>query len=425
MKSKRGKKFGSILGVVALVAALFAIFWTPPPPVKECIFASDETSSTSKYEVAAIFAPTANFVDFESVISRAGNPIKTNLGSSLASKDRASALGRGLSLVIADGDPQLVTHRVVKTAEGASEEMDITRAIKSVYGNFDLAASCAAGDFKKVDDQIPTSSQSDMLKALNVAADQLANSANKSIYVLGNGIQTSGAILMQEEGTLPGNSTEAKNLAKELIDRNEVPDLTGVTVNWYGMGQVDGDIQKPLPLAQAKALEEFWRQIVSLAGGSVGEICGQCGSGIPNANSIPIDLVPVNECPITVKLYESDGVEFKADSSEFVSDQKAKSAASRTVAEFKSKKGCNSLSIRGVAAAGTDKKEYSDKRLEIDETNKELTKLRAEAFGKLLKTSGFKGSLTYIGGGTCGTEWSAKGIAVPELQRACRRVEVY
>lgn len=426
MKSRRGKVFGAGLSALVVIGAIVWIFIPPPPPEKECLFSQDSVATSNTSETAVIFAPTANFVDMSSITARAATSIKSELGSDLLkSDDRVLALGRGLSLVVADGDPQLVSHKVVKVAEGANEEMDIERAIDSVYGNFNLAANCSAGDLKKADDQIPTSSQSDMLKALFVASDQVTNAETKTIYVLGNGIQTSGSILMQEEGTLPSDESEAKELARELYDRNEIPDLTGITVNWYGMGQVDGDLQKPLPLTMAKALESFWTEVVELGGGAIGEVCGQCGSGLPHINSIPVDLVPVNECPITVKLYDSDGVEFKPDSSDFVDSTKAKAAARKTVTEFKSKKGCSSLTIRGIAAAGVDRDLYIEKRIEIDETNLTLTKLRAQAFGKLLKDAGFSGPLTFVGGGTCGTEWSSKGIAVSDLQKICRRVEVY
>jgi hypothetical protein len=421
----RGKKFGIVLGSLLAVAVGFLVLVPPPPPPPNCVFVSDDTVGNSSTQTAVIFAPTSNFVDFQSLITRAATPIKNELGANLTGNAKKEALGRELSIVIADRDPQLVTRRAVKAAEGATEDMDIERAITSAFGSFDLAASCAAGNLKKPEDQIPTSAGVDLLKGFAVASDQLTSTGNKTIFVLGNGIQTSGAILMQEEGTLPANASAAKKLARELFERDEIPSLDDITVNWYGLGQVDGEVQKPLPLAKAKALEAFWREIIRLAGGSVGEICGQCGSGLPNVNAIPVDLVPVNECPITVKLYDSDGVEFQPDTSSFVSESKAKAAAAKTVADFKSKSGCTSLTVRGVAAAGDDKVSYLANRAEIDGVNLDLTKLRAEAFGSLLKKAGFKGSLTFVGGGTCGTEWNSAGLVVPDLQRKCRRVEVY
>jgi len=420
----KGKKFAIVLSSL-LTVLIATLAFSPKPVEKNCVFVSDEGAGSSSNQTAVIFAPTSNFVDFQSLITRSSTSIKNELGANLTGAAKKDALGRELSVVIADRDPQLVTRRLVRAAEGATEDMDIERAITSAFGSFDLAASCAAGDLKKTDDQIPTSSGVDLLKGLAVASDQLHSDGKKTIFVLGNGIQTSGSILMQEEGTLPMNGLAAKKLARELFQRGETPVLENTTVNWYGLGQVDGEVQKPLPIAKAKALEIFWREIIRLAGGSVGEICGQCGSGLPNINAIPVDLVPVNECPITVKLYDADGVEFQADSSSFISEAKARAAAKRTVTEFKSKSGCASLTVRGVAAAGVDKSPYVSKRTEIDSVNSELTKLRAEAFGSLLKKAGFKGSLTYVGGGTCGTEWNSSGLVVPDLQRKCRRVEVY
>jgi hypothetical protein len=426
LAASRGKKFVVILvALLAIFATLLIWIAVIQPPAKACVFSSDEAVASSSNQTAAIFAPTANFVDFKSVITRTSTPIKDELGASLVGEDKKNALGRELSIVIADSDPQLVTRKSVKTVEGATEDLDIERAIDSAFGSFNLAANCAAGDLKKADDQIPTSSGVDLLKGFYVAADQLTSEGNKTIFVLGNGIQTSGAILMQEEGVLPGNASAAKKLARELFNRGEVPTMNDITVNWYGIGQVDGEVQKPLPLAKAKALEAFWSEIIRLGGGTVGEICGQCGSGLPNQNAIPVDLVPVNECPITIRLYDADGVEFQPDSSAFVSEAKAKVAAAKTAAEFKSKKGCETLTIRGVAAAGKDKPAYLAERSAIDGINLELTKLRAEAFGSLLKKAGFKGSLTFVGGGTCLTEWGASGLAVPDLQRKCRRVEIY
>jgi len=428
LPASRGKKFLVILVSLLAIFASLLIWLTiidEGVEAKECLFTSDDTVSSTSNQTAAIFAPTANFVDFKSVITRASTPIKDQLGASLLGDDKKNALGRELSIVIADSDPQLVTRKSVKTVEGATEDLDIERAIDGAYASFNLAAACAAGDLKKVDNQIPTSSGVDLLKGFYVAADQLTSEGNKTIFVLGNGIQTSGAILMQEEGVLPGNASAAKKLARELFNRGEVPPLKNITVNWYGLGQVDGEMQKPLPLAKAKALEAFWSEIIRLGGGSVGEICGQCGSGLPNENAIPVDLVPVNECPITIRLYDADGVEFQPDSSAFVSETKAKAAAAKTASEFKSREGCETLTIRGVAAAGKDKPAYLAERSEIDGINLELTKLRAEAFGALLKKAGFKGTLTYVGGGTCLTEWGASGVAVPDLQRKCRRVEIY
>jgi hypothetical protein len=394
------------------------------PEEGNCYFVSDETSSTSAPQAAVVFAPTNNFVDFSSIIGRAATPVKEALGAELPSSRKKESVGRELSLVLADGDPQLISRRAVTVADGFTTDMDIDRAVGAVFGNFGLAASCAAGDLKiPGEDEIPTTAQSDLLKAFAIAKDQLTTDRDKSIFILGNGIQTEGAILMQDADTFPKNDSAAKRLAKALKQRNELPNLTGITVNWYGLGQVDGEIQDPLPLASVSALETFWREVIRLAGGTIGEICAQCGSGSPHVNSIAVDKVGIVSCPLKVTLYEKDGVEFKADSSSFVSLSKAKTAAAKTVKQSKAQ-GCSSLTVTGFAAAGKDKPVYLKSKTKIDKTNRSLTAKRAKAFGALLENAGFSGDIQYVGGGTCGTEWNPDGKAVEDLQRLCRRVEV-
>jgi hypothetical protein len=423
--TKRGQiailAFATVL-VSVIGGATYLSIITPPKDL--CVFKSDSSIDSASNQTSVVLAPTSNFVDIDSLVSRAGQDIKSSLGFSLKDENKKEALNREFSLVVADSSPKLIVTSFIDPLNG-TEPQEISTQIESTFGYLELAAGCAGGYLAKDDDQVALESQSDFLKALAVASDQLSHTGEKNLYILGNGIQTSGAILMQEEGVIPASESAAKKIARELFNRDEVPALKDITVNWYGLGQVDGEIQEPLPLAKAKALEAFWSEIIRLAGGSVGEICGQCGSGLPNENAIPVDLVPVNECPITVKLYDFDGVEFQPDSSAFVSEAKAKAAAAKTASEFKSRVGCETLTIRGVAAAGEDKATYLSNRAEIDDINKELTKLRAEAFGALLKKAGFKGSLTFVGGGTCLTEWGASGRAIPDLQRKCRRVEIY
>jgi len=422
MKSKRnlvlGIAGGSVLGLLATVIVFIVI--TPPLPI--CKFISEESSDNPKEQISVVLAPTSNFVDFESILTRAITPMKKILNTVEPGGVHSDVLGRELTVVLADGDPELVVRSTVIAVENPSD-LDIDRSVKSVYDVPEVVASCAAGKLKKPEDQIKTSEQSDLLNGLKIASDQLTSSASRTIFVLGNGIQTEGAILMQDSDTFPKNNSAAKRLAKALDQRGAIPDLTGVTVNWYGLGQVGGELQKPLPLASVSALETFWREIIRLAGGTVGEIFSQVGSGSPNQNSIVVDTVGIKSCPLTVKLYESDGVEFKPNRASFVSLGKAQTAATKTVKQFKAQ-GCSSLTVTGFAAAGKDKNAYLKAKSQIDKTNKSLTAKRAKAFGALLEDAGFSGDLEYVGGGTCGTEWNPDGKAVQDLQRLCRRVEV-
>lgn len=419
-KSSRGKVvIGAFGGVVALTVGLFLAI--PPEEIPRCDFKSSTEQSGDNSQTSVILAPTANFVDFSSVVNRASSAVKDTLGESIPDDQKSQALGKELSIVLADSSPSLIVNNVVSST--GSLPQDISRAIETTFRDLDVASRCSAGDLKKPNDQIATDPETDMLRAMSVASDQFNTLEEKSLFILGNGIQTSGAILMQDSGSFPRDTVSAKLLAKSLDKRNEIPDLTDVKVTWYGLGQVDGQYQKPLPVAKTKALEDFWREVIHLGGGTLDSVCQQCGTGTPSSESIAVAEVDAFACPVIVKLYESDGVEFKGDSAEFVSLAAATSAAIETATKFMSKK-CESISVSGFAAAGEDENVYKSRKSEIDETNKTLTKKRAAAFAKLLKSAGFTGVIKYLGMGTCGTEWDEAGKAVEKLQRLCRRVEV-
>jgi hypothetical protein len=417
---KNNKTITAILGLT-LVAGVFVAIASIPGDERQCNFESPKSSNATSDQVSVILAPTQNFVDFSSIIAKAEIPVSNALGMNMA--DVLEARGNEISVIMGDSDPQLVVRRVLDPS--GTSTGDMLNAFESIERINEKVYECAAASQKIVGDEVPTTAQADFLKALQAAEDQFLTNGSKEIFVLGNGIQTSGAILMQEEGTLPANTGEALRLAKTLKERDQIPNLKGIRVTWVGLGQVDGEYQKALPLPTLKALEVFWAEVVRLSGAEKGDFFSQVGSGVPHINSIPVDLVPVNDCPVTVLLNASNGVEYVANSSDFVSLEDARAAAQVTVTAFEGLKGCSSLTVRGVAAAGVDKPEYESGRAAKDLENLNLTKSRAEAFGKLLLDAGFSGQLEYVGGGTCMTEWDASGLAVPELQRVCRRVEVY
>ena len=421
--SKRGRialsAFASVLVLIMGSAIYLNIII---PPVKLCAFKSDSTTDSTSDQISVVLAPTSNFVDFDSLVSRAGQDIKSGLGFSLQGDEKKQALNREFSLVVADSAPKLIVTSFIDPVNG-TESQEIETQIESTYGFLDLAAGCAGGYLAKDEDQVNLKKETDLLKALDVASSQLSHTGKRTLYILGNGIQTSGAIRMQDEDSFPKTEARAISMAKSLAQRNELPDLTGISVKWYGLGQVDGTNQQTLPTAWTKALKTFWSKTIQLSGGTIEGICEACGSGEPMPKAIRVHPIQIHECPLIVKLYEADGVEFKPDSTEFVSESQAKVAAESTVKKFKTK-GCSAMTVTGYAAAGRSESEYKENKSAIDKTNLKLTKARAKSFAQLLTSAGFDGDITFVGGGTCGTEWDGNGKANSEQQRLCRRVEV-
>jgi hypothetical protein len=370
-------------------------------------------------QTVAILAPTDNFVDFLTLVTRSETEVINSLGGNLPDSQLEESIGREFSVVLADGRPRMLAKRSVQPL--GESAYDIRDAVNGTFGIFRQANKCAAGGLKRPDDQVETKEGSNILKALSIAADQLTIDGPKKIFILSNGIQTEGAIEMQEKGMFPKSDASAKLLAQGLNAIGEIPDLQGAEVLWYGLGQVDG-VNQELSEKSAKSLESFWRHVIKYANGELKEVCAQCGAGDPHRLAIPVPSFEVKTCSL-IKLYEEDGVEFLPNSATFKNLSKAKATAKNMSTQFQSK-GCDEMTVTGFAAAGVDKVDYQKGKTKIDSTNKKLTKKRAAAFASLVRAAGYKGSISSAGAGTCGTEWTGAGKVDNDLQRMCRRVEV-
>jgi hypothetical protein len=384
-----------------------------------CVLNVQKSPVSIPAQTVAILAPTDNFVDFLTLVTRSETEVINSLGGNLPDSELEESIGREFSVVLADGRPRMLAKRSVQPL--GESAYDIRDAVNGTFGIFRQANKCAAGGLKRPDDQVETKEGSNILKALSIAADQLTINGPKKIFILSNGIQTEGAIAMQDKGMFPKSDASAKLLAQGLNAIGEIPDLQGAEVHWYGLGQVDG-VNQELSEKSAKSLESFWRQVITYANGDLKEVCAQCGAGDPHRLAIPVPTFEVKTCTL-IKLYEDDGVEFLPNSATFKNLAKAKATAKNMSTQFQSK-GCDEMTVTGFAAAGVDKVDYQKAKTKIDSTNKKLTKKRAAAFASLVRAAGYKGSISSAGAGTCGSEWTGAGKVDKDLQRMCRRVEV-
>jgi len=111
----------------------------------------------------------------------------------------------------------------------------------------------------------------DMLKAIELAARQLSNRPPdeiKKIIVLGTGLATTGFLDFAENDSylLYSNPEEIAEMAEKNA---KLPDLTGITVIWYFIHDVDGEIQKEFDDTAKTNLEGIWRTLIINAGGEV------------------------------------------------------------------------------------------------------------------------------------------------------------
>lgn len=415
---------------IAVIGAVVYILWPTPKCQNFSLESSDKQAGT---EVVVIVAPTSNFVDFESVLDVSENEIKSALGANLTNQsDLEKANGNQLSMIVADGTPELISRTVVESIENNAE--DIKSAISGAIKPVSLVASCAGGALAASGDSITTSDESDLLKALVIAENQFTEkSGTKELFILGNGINTAGTLKMQEStedgsGTIfPNSEKKAIELAKNFYKSGYTPtDLKGANVHLVGIGQTDPDVQD-LPEPARKALITFWSEVIRLSNGNLVDVNELPGKGKASSAAIKVSApIKVVACaPITLR--ESDGITFKPGKADFVNKAAAKAKANE-VAELYSAKQC-AMSITGFAAPGTTKSAYEKDKADIDSTNLSLTKRRAQAFIKLLNDAGFTEVTVGNGGGTCVGDdligaFKTDGSINETGQSKCRRVEI-
>ena len=377
----------------------------------DCQYSSHSSQSTFTSQTVAIIAPTESFVGPETI----SDQFKTSAAGAVARRNSR------LDVIIADGAPRVVAQRFLKNDYVTSQDFD--KDAKLVLGTVQKVGRCATGRFWTKSDNIEVVAQSDLLASLAIGANGMMSSTkDKRIYVVSNGIQTAGAIQMQSPGKLPNSTNLAELLSRGLKNLGQLPNLKGVKVYWYGIGQTQGTKQTPLSTKTKSALALFWSQVIKLSGGELVEL-RQEGLQSSPAGDHAIKVTPVKDaiCP----LLTIDTLEYKPDTAQYINLSVAKTKAKMVVSEFKKAgSGCQNLTVTGYAASGRSKKDYLKNKVAIDKTNLQLTLLRAKAFESLLKQVGFTGQITSVGHGTGEPDWTEDGKPDPVLQEANRRIEV-
>lgn len=105
--------------------------------------------------------------------------------------------------------------------------------------------------------------EADPLEALNLAVDHIqAHGGSGTIVMVDSGLQTTGALDYTQPGLL---SVPATTLAERLARSGKLPDLTGVTMVFVGLGTTARP-QPKLNAASKDALKRHWLALARTAG---------------------------------------------------------------------------------------------------------------------------------------------------------------
>lgn len=275
-----------------------------------------------------------------------------------------------ISIISIDGNPSVISAdsydipEQFKNAAKTKLESDAEKKAKNLL----LSLSNVEADDPEVD----------TFEAIRLACRSLAMAPEgsvKTLVVADTGWSTTG--LMNFGNNLLEGEPDA--IAEMLLEKDALPDLSGVTVYWTQMGDVATPEEKLSP-AQVKKLGNIWRAVIEKAGGTfiLSESLpnsGAIGGGLPEVTPIshdtemPVEIRVDNKSQLSFdspQFFSEEQIQFIGDSDEYMNEEEAMRSI-EPVASYMKEKTDFILLLVGTTAGDEDtvySKELSFKRAE-------------------------------------------------------------
>lgn len=261
--------------------------------------------------------------------------------------------------------------------------------------------------------------ESDMLSALSLAASSLAHaSGDRTILVVDSGISTAGAMAFQNTGLLEPHA-DVDAMIERMRSAGALPDLTGVTVRWFGLGSVE-EPQPLLDTAAKSRLKNLWTKLITAANGEVVfddapmmKDIGDDLPAVPEVTPVPVGAFELGAAPSLEMSLPDTEVGFEADVDVLRNEEVAKSRIQEAAAQIRSS-GVSEVRVTGCTSSwGTA------------EHRQDLSERRAEVVAGLLENNGVKVTSITGRGYECPhqvVDTNADGTPIEELMAVNRRV---
>ena len=257
--------------------------------------------------------------------------------------------------------------------------------------------------------------ESDMLSALSLAASSLAHaSGDRTILVVDSGVSTAGAMAFQNTGLLEPHA-DVDAMIERMRSAGTLPDLTGVTVRWFGLGSVE-EPQPLLDTAAKNRLKNLWTKLITAANGEVvfddAPMMKVTGEDLP-VTPVPVGAFELGAAPSLEMSLPDTEVGFEADVDVLRNEEVAKSRIQEAAAQIRSS-GVSEVRVTGCTSSwGTA------------EHRQDLSERRAEVVAGLLENNGVKVTSITGRGYECPhqvVDTNADGTPIEELMAVNRRV---
>ena len=179
-------------------------------------------------------------------------PINSNKVDSLL-MEAAQSYGT-VSIIVADGEPFCSgNYQISAPAKGGLSSATLTRIARDQVAQIQQTLKFSVARTAEVD----------TLEALRLAARPLREQEymEKHILVLDTGLSTIGYL----DFTNNLIESDPQYICEQLMARSAIPDLTGISVTWFGLGDTAAP-QANLSPRQLQNLRDIWNQILSAAG---------------------------------------------------------------------------------------------------------------------------------------------------------------
>ncbi len=155
------------------------------------------------------------------------------------------------SVIVIDGSPDYISYK------NTIEFPETFSFIKEENDNDFL--NQVVSDIKR--ESIPRTDEINIINALFAAEKTLSktNISDKKIILFSSGISTDGILDFSKNPDLLNE--KPKTIVKMLKENKSLPNLTGITVIWHGLGVVE-EPQENLTISEQKKLEKIWKSIL-------------------------------------------------------------------------------------------------------------------------------------------------------------------
>ena len=320
-----------------------------------------------------------------------------------------------VSVISVDGKPELVagnTYDIPDQAKNASKSK-LKSDAKAKSGAILSELSKVVADDQEVDTL-------EAIRQATLSFAYVSGDCDKTILIMDTGLSTTGVLDFRNNLL----NADPQALADELYSRHEIPDLTGITVKWWYIGNVSYP-QENLSAGQKEKLVKIWKAVIEKGGGVFIAYDMPASDKVSNDNLPKVSVVELSAEPPIV--YESSKLEkddllaepialteevisFIPDSDEFLDETKAKDTVQPIAAALKEDQ--RRILIIGCTA-GDNNSEFAI----------QLSESRASAVKRLLFEMGVdETKMTAIGMGSS-DPWHIYGVGTEsETAKANRKV---